>query len=69
MIRIHRGYQVKPSPSSPYCSLIVTDGKGGKIPNVLNGLFTSPTLAIQAIDNYLGTKELKDDEKVGKRGV
>lgn len=69
MIRIHNGYQIKPFPSSPALSLIVTDGKGGKIPNVLAGLFTSPTLAMQAIDQYLDSKELKDDEKVGKRGV
>ena len=69
MIRIYNGYQIKPFPASPSCSLVVTDGKGGKIPNVLSGLFTSPTLAMQAIDTYLESKELKDDEKVGKRGV
>jgi hypothetical protein len=68
-IRIYNGYQIKPYPASPSCSIVVTDGKGGKVPNVLAGLFTSPTVAMQAIDDYLGTKEMKDDQKVSKRGV
>ena len=53
MIRIHEGYQVKPHKELPTSYIIVTDGKGGKIPNVLSGMFTSPTIAIATIDRYL----------------
>lgn len=55
-IHIHKGYQVKPSKENPHSWIVVTDGKGGKIPKVLEGMFTSPTLAIRNIDNYVDSK-------------
>jgi NCAIR mutase (PurE)-related protein len=56
-IRIHSGYQVKPHKEHPSSYIVVTDGKGGKIPDVLTGLFTSPTIAMQTIDRYLDSKK------------
>lgn len=57
MIRIHSGYQVKPHKEHPASYIVVTDGKGGKIPDMLTGLFTSPAIAIQTIDRYLDSKK------------
>jgi hypothetical protein len=69
MISIHKGFQIKPHPIVPTCYIVVTDGKGGKIPDVMSGLFTTRTIAQNVIDEYVQSKELKNDEKVGKRGV
>lgn len=57
-IIIHKGYQVKPSKDNPHSWIVVTDGKGGKIPKCLEGMFTSPTLAIKNIDTYLENKTM-----------
>jgi hypothetical protein len=49
--------------------VIVTAGKGGKIPDVLDGVFTSVGIAQQAVDQYLSTKPRKekdDDEARAK---
>jgi NCAIR mutase (PurE)-related protein len=59
-IRIHEGYQVKPHKEFPASSIIVTDGKGGKIPDMLSGMFTSPAIAMQTIDKYLEIKTKKE---------
>lgn len=56
----YEGYQIKPFKESPSLYVIVTSGRGGKIPDVLVGLFTSKTLAKQNIDLYLSTKPVKD---------
>lgn len=69
MIDIYKGYQIKPHPLVPTCYVIVTDGKGGKIPDVMAGQFTTRTVARGVVDSYVLNKEQKDDEKVGKRGV
>ena len=69
---IYNGYQIKPHAQVPTCYVVVTDGKGGKIPAILEGLFTTPTLAKEVIDRYLETKvnkEPKDDKEVNKRGI
>lgn len=60
MIREHRGYDIKPHKEHPFSYIIVTSGKGGKIPDVLSGLFTSPTIAITEIDKYLLSKPIKE---------
>lgn len=54
---VYRGYQIKPSPQIPTNYICVTDGKGGKIPDVLGGLFTSAGIIKQRIDQYLEGKE------------
>lgn len=62
----HKGYFVRPDKTVPSCYAVVTTGQGGKIPDCLQGLFTSRTLAKTEIDLYLerklskGTKNEKD---------
>lgn len=62
-IREYKGYQIKPHKLHPASYIVVTAGKGGKIPDVLDGLFTTRTIAQQAVDQYLETKE--DNAKEG----
>lgn len=65
---IYKGYQIKPHKEIPSNYIIVTDGKGGKIPGVLEGLFTGTNLAKQHIDAYLDAKEEKHAKKDDKSG-
>ncbi len=62
-IRIHNGYEVKPHKEHPMSYIVVTAGKGGKIPNMLGGMFTSPTIAMNEIDKYLASKPLKEPKE------
>lgn len=67
----YRGYIIKADKTHPSNCVIVTAGRGGKIPNVLDGLFTSVRVGMQAVDKYLMGKPEKDvinDEKVDKSG-
>lgn len=68
MIREFEGYQIKPHKEVPTCYLIVTAGKGGKIPDVLSGLYTSPEWAKVAITKYLDSKPRKDKDN-GEAGI
>ncbi len=61
MIRIYEGYEIKPHREVPTSYIVVTAGKGGKIPNILGGLYTTPNYAKEAIDKYLETKIKKED--------
>lgn len=56
----YRDYYVKPHKEHPYCYVIVTVGKGGKIPDCLAGMYTTRTLAKFDIDKYLDTKPIKE---------
>lgn len=56
----YRGFLIKPAPNSPMNYLVVTAGQGGKIPKVLDTLFTSTGLAKYEIDSYLNSKEKKN---------
>lgn len=49
----YRGYQIKPQKEIPSSYVIVTSGRGGKVPNVMTGLFTSVTWCKNVIDTYL----------------
>jgi hypothetical protein len=60
MIEIYKGYQVKPNPKTPTSYIVVTDGKGGKVPDVLTSLFTTSVYAKAAIDKYLDSKPVKE---------
>lgn len=69
MSKEYRGYYIKPDKQYPNNCVIVTAGRGGKIPNVLDGLFTSVKVGMDAVDQYLMGKPEKDvinDEKVDK---
>lgn len=69
LIREYKGYDIKPHKEVPTCYIVVTSGKGGKIPDVLSGLFTSPAVAKYEIDRYLDTKPRKDkDAEAGVTG-
>lgn len=56
MIHSYRGYLVKPHKEFPTSLTIATEGKGGKIPDILGGLFTSLGTCKTEIDKYLSTK-------------
>lgn len=56
MIHTYRGYLIKPHKEFPTSVVIATEGKGGKIPDILQGLFTSLGTAKVEIDKYLATK-------------
>lgn len=62
-IRIYNGYEVKPHKEHPLSYIVVTAGKGGKIPNVLSGMYTSPTIAMTEIDRYLESKSPKEPKE------
>lgn len=53
----YKGYQIKPQKNMPSILIIVTAGKGGKIPAVLDSMFTKLEYAKSAIDSYLTSKE------------
>lgn len=55
----YRGYIIKPHKETPTNYSVSTAGKGGKIPNVLDGLFTTPSYAKLTIDTYLESKAEK----------
>lgn len=60
MITIYKGFQIKPHPQNPMSLVVAVDGKGGKIPAVLEGLFTSHAYAKRVIDAYLETRPIKE---------
>jgi hypothetical protein len=63
---LYKGYQIKPHKEYPGSLIIVTDGKGGKIPDVMSGMFTSILLCKEIIDLYLQNREAVDVKKVSK---
>tara|TARA_R110002012_G_C11348108_1_gene579214 strand:+ start:219 stop:419 length:201 start_codon:yes stop_codon:yes gene_type:complete len=56
----HEGYLIKNYPKSPNLKIIVTAGKGGKIPEVMSGAHLSAGDCIKCIDKYLSTKVVKN---------
>jgi NCAIR mutase (PurE)-related protein len=69
-MKLHEGFQIKPHKQYPSSYIVVTDGRGGKIPNVLSGMFTSPKVAVETIDAYLAVKPVKakDSDKEISQG-
>lgn len=59
---VYKGFQIKPHKQYPMSYIVVTDGKGGKIPAVLDTLFSSAGVAKELIDNYLTEKGGKNGE-------
>lgn len=60
MITIYKGFQIKPHPHNPMSLVVAVDGKGGKIPAVLEGLFTSHAYAKRVIDTYVESRPNKE---------
>ena len=52
----YKGYLIMPSKEAPQVYSIATEGRGGKIPNSLGGMYTTRTIAMSDIDRYLETK-------------
>lgn len=48
----YRGYYIKPHKIVPTNYVIVTEGRGGKIPDSMRGLFTSINEAKRVVDFY-----------------
>lgn len=63
----YRGYLIRPLPAVPTSYNVVTAGQGGKIPAVLDSLFTSPTIAKEAVDDYLRKKEEESNVKASRQ--
>jgi hypothetical protein len=59
---VYKGFQIKPHKLMPSSYIVVTDGKGGKIPVVLDTMFTSTGIAKETIDFYLAEKGAKNGE-------
>ena len=57
---IYKGYLIKADKQSPMLYKVAVEGQGGKIPTVLDTLFTSAGLAKFEIDAYLAIKESKN---------
>lgn len=56
----YKGYLIKPHKLMPSSYCVATAGQGGKIPAVLEGLFTSVGIAKELIDTYTNAKEVKN---------
>lgn len=63
----YKGYYIRPHNNNPKCFLIVTAGRGGKIPDILSGLFTDRGVARVKIDLYLANKEKADGNETGTK--
>lgn len=59
---VYKGFQIKPHKNHPMSYTVATDGKGGKIPAVLDSMFTSVGIAKEIIDTYLNEKGGKNGE-------
>lgn len=64
----YRGYIISPGDRSPSLYKVATEGQGGKIPAVLEGLFTHKHLVMQIIDTYLDTQKGRANGKTTAKG-
>ena len=66
----YQGYLITAPKTGPRCYSIATSRRGGKIPDVMLGVFTSTGVAIQTIDAYLASKQksVKPDDKEISKG-
>lgn len=62
----YKGYLITPSEVNPHSYKIATAGRGGKIPDVMGGLFTSIGWAKNVVDLYVEAKGKKDNEEISK---
>jgi len=61
----YRGYIISPCKKMPTSYNVATQGQGGKIPKILEYLFTSTNIAKEFIDEYLKTR-VEKESKNGK---
>lgn len=65
----YKGYLITPAQGAAKCYSIATAGQGGKIPQVMTGLFTSTGIAKQVVDMYIALKQKNvktDDKEISK---
>lgn len=53
----YKGFLINPVKESPGVYGIATEGRGGKIPLILSGHYTTRSLAMKDIDTYMEIKE------------
>ncbi len=53
----YKGYLINNDKLFPTLYSVTTEGRGGKIPSVLEGRFTSVAYVRELIDHYLAAKE------------
>lgn len=58
----YKGYLIKPSKENSNSYSIATAGRGGKIPDVMGGVFTSVGWAKSVVDTYTEQKGIKDGD-------
>lgn len=64
----YKGYLIKQCKISPMHYVVVTAGQGGKIPAMLDSIFTSTGLAMRMIDDYLDNKGQKNGKTRSESG-
>lgn len=52
----YKEYEIRPHLNNPRSLIIVSPGRGGKIPKILEGMFTDRGTAMRAIDAYIESK-------------
>lgn len=62
MLIEYKGFQIKNHKEFAPMFIIATAGKGGKIPDVLSGYYTSAGIAQREIDKYLDSKPIKESK-------
>lgn len=55
-IEEYKGYSIRPHVNNPKCYIISFRGQGGKIPQILDGMFTDRGTCRRNIDHYLEQK-------------
>lgn len=63
----YRGYLINTDPIAPTLYTVATEGRGGKIPRVLEGRFTTVQWVKGLIDNYLDTQETVRERKTNPK--
>lgn len=58
----YEGYIIKADKLIPSMYIVVTEGKGGKVPDMLTGMYTTPTFAKKDIDRYLKVKPMRGNK-------
>lgn len=61
----YKGYFVKSDKAFPSMLVITTTGRGGKIPSVMEGMFTSFGDAKHVIDAYTEGKDVSKEKREG----
>ena len=64
----YKGYLITATKGLGSAYEIATEGRGGKIPKIMEGLFTSRGTAMQVIDFYLDSKEKSLNDKESSKG-